>query len=105
MAKLWIDDERRPPDSEWCWAKTSAVAISCLLIGPISEISFDHDLGGTDTTMPVARLIEERAHAGAKPPLWRIHSANPVGRQNLEAALRSADRLWSVREQKQPDSP
>ena len=96
MPKLWIDDLREPPDEDWCWAKTSGVAISCLLIGPVTEISFDHDLGGDDTTMSVAKLIEQRAHDGAKPPKWRIHSANPVGRKNLEAALASADRLWDL---------
>jgi hypothetical protein len=97
VAKLWIDDLREPPSEDWCWAKTSATAISCLLIGPVAEISFDHDLGGDDTTMPVARLIEQRAYDGAKPPVWNIHSANPVGRRNLEAALRSAERLWGLR--------
>jgi hypothetical protein len=93
--KLWIDDLREPPGEEWLWAKTSAVAVACLLIGPVSEISFDHDLGGDDTAMPVAKLIEQRSYDGIRPPKWRVHSANPVGRANLEAALRSADRIYN----------
>lgn len=95
MSKLWIDDLREPPDESWHWAKSSGVAISCILSGPFALVSFDHDLGGDDTAMPVARLIEERAHDGIEPPRWAIHSANPVGRKNLRAALESADRLWA----------
>jgi hypothetical protein len=59
------------------------------------EVSFDHDLGGDDTSIPVAKRIEEMAFNGERaPPRWHIHSANPIGRKNLEAALQSADRFW-----------
>lgn len=93
--RLWIDDLRNPPDG-WWWAKTSADAIGAIECLPVQEVSFDHDLGGDDTAMSVARLIEERAHDGVRPPTWHIHSANPVGRKNLEAALKSADRFWDL---------
>ena len=88
---LWIDDVRPPPDDSWHWAKTSKEALDVLGCG-VQVISFDHDLGGDDTTMPVAIEIERRAFAGRPiPDVWHIHSANPVGRKNLEAALRKAD--------------
>lgn len=62
----------------------------------IEVISLDHDLGGDDTAMPVARMIEEGAYRKELPRIkWQIHSANPVGRMNLQAALGSADRYWN----------
>ncbi len=93
--RVWIDDLRPPPDATWTWVKTSADALELLCDEKVEELSFDHDLGGDDTSMPVAKWIEEQAFEGKmKPPQWAIHSANPVGRQNLEAALVSADRRW-----------
>ncbi len=93
--KLWIDDIREPPDESWCWVKSSEEAM-CMFGADVTEISFDHDLGGDDTAMPVVRWIEELAHSGEIARFkWSIHSANPVGRANLEAAMRSADRFWS----------
>lgn len=91
--KLWIDDVRPAPGG-WIWAKTSDAALQIFLNGDISEISFDHDLGGDDTSMRVATLIEMRAFSGIAPPIWHIHSANPVGRNNLKAALEKADSLY-----------
>jgi hypothetical protein len=102
--KLWIDDLRAPPDDSWTWAKNSGVALGIVALActnglPLEEVSFDHDLGGDDTAMTVARMIEEAAYAGNLPRLaWRIHSANPVGRLNIEAALASAERYWALRE-------
>ena len=90
--RLWIDDIRPPPDDSWTWAKTSADALEHLHDDDVVELSLDHDLGGDDTTMPIAKFIEEQAHAGKMiPPKWAIHSANPVGRDNLQATLHSAD--------------
>jgi hypothetical protein len=104
--KLWIDDIRPPPDDSWTWAQESGVAMGIVALAlsndlPVKIISFDHDLGGDDTAMPVAKMIEEGAYRGVlRPPQWRIHSANPVGRMNLEAALTSADRLWAEHQSK-----
>jgi hypothetical protein len=95
MMRLWIDDLRPPPDHWWHWAKTSAEALEVLGCD-VCEISFDHDLGGDDTAMPVAREIERLAFEGQIHGMtWHVHSANPVGRANLEAAMRSAERFWT----------
>ena len=95
--RLWIDDLRAPPDDTWIWAKSSNEARSLYLDLQFIEVSFDHDLGGDDTAMPIANMIEELAANGeAEPPIWHIHSANPVGRQNLKAALQSAERHWAL---------
>ena len=68
--KLWIDDIRVPPDECWHWAKSSKEALDVLGCD-VCEISFDHDLGGDDTAMPVARRIEELAYLGEMGPITR----------------------------------
>jgi hypothetical protein len=94
--KLWIDDLRPPPDAEWTWARTSAEALAHIKRGITTEISFDYDLGGDDTALPVAQWIERCAHDRTMEPVrWQVHSANPVGRANLEACIRSAERFWA----------
>ena len=92
--RLWIDDVRPAPDG-WTWVKTSDEALA--ILGPdVIQISFDHDLGGDDTAMIVAKEIEHLAFLGERaPPKWSIHSANPVGRLNLQAALQRADEFWN----------
>ncbi|KPD17364.1 hypothetical protein ADM96_19575 [Burkholderia sp. ST111] len=89
--RLFIDDLRDPVDPIWTVARSSAEAIACLLErGCPDEISFDHDLGGEDTAMVVARrLIDLDLDASGNfiPPTFRfsVHSANPVGAANLRA--------------------
>jgi hypothetical protein len=96
--RLWIDDLRTPPDSypspgnpgqtispSWWWAQTSKAAINTLkyhnLMGfePFEEVSFDHDLGGDDTTRVVALWMCERAEKITWPAIIRVHTQNPVG--------------------------
>ena len=89
MAKLWIDDERTPPTRDWLWAKSSTEAMDLLeglkILGMfIEEVSFDHDLGGTDTSMIVIRWM---AMHNFWPTLAVVHTANPVGRENICRAL------------------
>lgn len=91
--KLWIDDVRPAPKG-WTWAKTLQEASHLYFTNEIEEISFDHDLGGDETTRPLADLIECYATQGYKPPKWHVHSANPVGRERLKAALTNADRRY-----------
>lgn len=99
--RLWVDDVRPAPKG-WTHAKTSRDALRLLHLA--IEISFDHDLGGDDTSMPVAREIERRAYEERrKPPIWHVHSANPVGRKNLDAALLSADNFYQGRRESSYD--
>lgn len=98
--KLWIDDQPpgsyRDPPMGWFSAKTSADACRMILTMNVVEVSFDHDLGGPDEALIAAKLIEELAHYGdAAPPKWHVHSGNPPGRKNIEAALESATRQWA----------
>lgn len=87
--KLWIDDERAAPEG-WKWAKTSDEAIRFLFFDRafdymIDEISFDHDLGGDDTTRKVVLWICENDIPW--PDIVRVHTANPVGREWLEGMI------------------
>ena len=54
--KLWIDD-LRPCPKGWHWATTSEKAIALLSLlsdsSSFEAVSFDHDVGGDDTTRPV----------------------------------------------------
>ncbi|MBB5413952.1 hypothetical protein HDG34_007935 [Paraburkholderia sp. HC6.4b] len=91
--RMFIDDIRDPIDADWRIARTSAEAIAMLEdLGCPSEISFDHDLGGDDTAMfVVRRLIDRDLDAGGTfiPAtfIYSIHSANPVGRENIQGLL------------------
>ena len=73
--KLWIDDLRTPPEG-WSWAKTPTEAIGILTTYSVSEVSFDHDLGGDLTSRPVVLHLAE---FGGWPPIVRVHTQNPVG--------------------------
>lgn len=90
IVKLWIDDIRPAPEG-WTWAKSSAEAIEMIdmfTLHRIERISFDHDLGGEDTAIKVVDHIERCVYYNhQRPPLMTVHSANPVGRQNLERAI------------------
>lgn len=114
--KLWLDDVRPAPPG-WTWAKSAVRAIALLETGTVTEVSLDHDLGQDGMTQTrdglmvpasvqpagcgydVACWIEAAACDGGLSRIEaRCHSANPVGRKRIEAALTSARRYWSTRE-------
>ncbi len=90
---LFLDDVRpAPPGSVLC--RTAADAIALIDSGVVQMISFDHDLGGRLTGYDVAKRIELLVSEGRiRCPDWAIHSANPVGRGNIEAAMLAAMRF------------
>ncbi len=85
--KLWVDDLRPAPNDTWDVAKTSEEALTLLRVrvGPYKEISLDHDLGGSDTTMPVVEWLYWKSRNWPKD--ISIHTQNPVGRDNLIRAI------------------
>lgn len=94
--KVWLDDVRPAPEG-YVWVKTGLDCIDLLINhwDEIRQVSLDHDLGDdTVTGTTVATFIEMRviAFQDALSFTVAIHSANPVGRKNMEAALRSAKR-------------
>jgi hypothetical protein len=98
--RLWVDDERPAPPG-WAQAFTASGAIGLIQAGRVCELSLDHDLGppSAGTGYDVAAFVESEASAGRLPRLvWHVHSANPVGRERMRAALESAERFWLERE-------
>lgn len=102
--RLWLDDqiddpatpERHTPDG-YVGVKTAIQACRLLARHRVTLIDFDHDLGDAKngTGYLVARFIEHGAYTHRIGPLLHhIHSANPVGRDNIERAMRSAGRKW-----------
>lgn len=90
--KLFIDDLRNPVTDDWIIARTSDEAILVMIErGCPNEISFDHDLGGNDTSMVVVKWLinSDLDHPGILPGwfVFSVHSANPVGAANITGLL------------------
>lgn len=105
--KIFLDDVRDPcdvyhkdamepwNDQGWVIAKTVEEAIDIIQRNDVLAISFDHDLGTEKTGYDLARWIEEHVYLDMIPRFqWNIHSANPVGRENIKRALTSIERYW-----------
>ncbi len=109
--RLWLDDERDPADpgiqarfgasGDEVWVRTVPEAIAVLDQHgtDVVSVSLDNDLGipGTENEgFRVARVIEERAALGqsAPPAELKVHSANPVRREEMLAAFANARRYW-----------
>lgn len=83
--RIWIDDLRLPPEG-WVWVKTSDAAIEVLaefkhLGSEYEVISFDHDLGGDDTSRRIMMWMIENESFPTDEVF--VHTANSVGRQYL----------------------
>ena len=97
--KIWLDDIRPMPDGFDVHVRTADEAIELLGGINVSFISLDHDLGDetAGTGYDVAQFIEKGAYLGIVPPMgWQVHSANPVGRNNIISAMRNAEKYWGV---------
>ena len=92
--KLWLDDERLPPEG-WIHVRTAQAAIDCLLRGGVEEISLDHDLSTLNTGYDVLCFIEEAIFQSVLKvlPIIHIHTANPVGRAKMLQAVEAIKRL------------
>jgi hypothetical protein len=99
--QLFIDDERDPPDDGWEWiiARSSAEAIMTFHnLGCPEHVSFDHDLGGDDTSIKFIEWVITRCleliDLGINPghitfiESYVIHSQNPVGAQNIDGKIK-----------------
>lgn len=114
--KLFLDDVRKPKDiyseDNGHWLLCSSVKELKFQLGSIISdlintdgeaygnyhscppiwISFDHDLGENEETgYDLAKWLEERHYSEVQPHLniiYSIHSANPVGRKNIQQALK-----------------
>lgn len=105
---LWIDDQLRDMDApeRWTpvadgWYGAPDVEVAQWLVekhGMPDEIDFDHDLGLDEDGQPldvrpfIAWLLERSYDAEDNlppPPKWKVHSANPVGRDWINATMQS----------------
>lgn len=101
--KLFVDDQINDPDAPnrhppegWVGVATAEEAIALLRSGVVEEIKLDHDLGREMTGYDVALFIEEGACLGTLKPLilHSSHSANPLGKRKINAALLNARKYW-----------
>jgi hypothetical protein len=91
---LFIDDERSPPNDGLSWSvvrSSEQAKMLVLKMGLPAYISFDHDLGGDDTSMEFLHwLIDYMLANHLSFPegfAYYVHSQNPIGRQNIEGLL------------------
>lgn len=94
---LWVDDERPIPAdliaNEWSCARSAWEAITKLELIEFEMVSLDHDIasfvGNKEITgYDVALWLAERRHNGLYvPPFVYVHSANPVGHENIQAVI------------------
>lgn len=101
--KLYLDDIRQPPDSEWVVVRDYDEFVHVIQTQGIPDlVSFDHDLamihygGGVEsfsyhekTGDDCAKfLLEECRRKKVEPPAYKVHSMNPVGAQNIINTMR-----------------
>jgi hypothetical protein len=96
--KMFIDDLRTPPPGDWVVVRSSSEAIAYIQMnGMPAFISFDHDLGGDDTTMIFLKDLVDLVWNGEdSPPAYEVHSANPVGSKNIVSFMESWKRSMGL---------
>jgi hypothetical protein len=92
MYKLYLDDLRKPRGKGWVVVRSYDEAVAYVEENGFPQaVSLDHDLGaGTKTGMDFARyLVEKDLDSNSMPDNfeYNIHSANPVGRANIDGLL------------------
>jgi|AntRauTorckE6833_2_1112554.scaffolds.fasta_scaffold00015_22 hypothetical protein len=84
---LYIDDERSPKtERDWVVVRTyNAFVTTIEERGMPEHISFDHDLGEDEPTgYDCAKWLVEQGYV---PQSYNVHSANPVGAENIRGLL------------------
>jgi len=93
--KLFIDDERFPPDAGHWKIARDLKEVMCLISihGSPNYISFDHDLGeGVDTGYDIAKALVQSDMSKVSFRFtddfdFYVHSQNPVGKANIECFI------------------
>lgn len=103
MRRLYIDDIRNPHDYGWETVRSSQEAISWVLEhGMPLAISFDHDLGGDDTSRVfVSWMIDALLDGKIELPVgfeYKVHSANPVGSAWIDGTMTSVLKHFAKKE-------
>jgi hypothetical protein len=83
---LWVDDIRDAPDSNWIVARTYQDAMTYAPFQSINVLSLDHDLG-TASEHDAIKIVLYMCEFNDWPNEVRLHTANPVGRDNMQALI------------------
>ncbi len=95
MKKLYLDDIRNPKSKGWTVVRNYEEFVQYIdQNGLPDEISFDHDLGeDVKTGYDCAKWLCEYCWMNGIPiPPYNVHSANPVGRDNIIGTLKSYEK-------------
>lgn len=95
MYKMFIDDERFPPDdgTQWVIVRSSLEAADFVEANGFPNfISWDHDLGGDDTSVVflnwmINYFLDGNAPMDQFPTAYYIHSQNPIGAARIRGIL------------------
>ena len=93
--KLWIDDVREPPSWNtdlWHWCRSVNDAINAIEYFDkwfkVELIDIDHDAGDyANDGGDYIKLLDWLEETDRNYPI-RIHSMNPIGRENMRAIIR-----------------
>jgi hypothetical protein len=104
--KIFLDDDPRRDswvDDTWTIVRTAGECLDLIAAhtGEVEILSLDHDLGDdplVGTGYDVVKVLEQLVGTGELKPIVlphkiEIHSANPVGRKNIQAAINSIERM------------
>ncbi len=98
--KLYLDDMRTPKDSSFKIVRSYAEAVDYVKENGIPHyISFDHDLGvdvynkilpsGYDFAKWLVEMDMDNKFTIPADFIFNVHSANPLGRANIESYLKN----------------
>ena len=91
MYKLYLDDERIPKFEGWTIVRSYEEFIKVICErGLPCEMSLDHDLGdGVETGFDCVKWMVHRMMYDLRKISINVHSANPVGKDNIEGLIKS----------------
>ena len=95
MKKLYLDDVRNPKTDGWIIVRNFEEFVDFIQENGLpDEISFDHDLGeDTQTGYDCAKWLCDYCWTNGLPvPPSNVHSANPVGRDNIISLIKSFEK-------------
>lgn len=91
--KIWVDDIRKPPSKEYLWVRSVCDAIKHIIAEErkgscIELVDLDHDAGDyVSCGGDYIRVLDWLERTERNYPI-RIHSANPVGIENMRRIIR-----------------
>lgn len=98
--KLWLDDQRSPPNDDWTWVRTVEEAKQKLSEGNVTEQSLDHDLGEGQADGHTL-VVWEYDH-DLVPYVTTIHSWNLKGALRMQTFLQQHKRTVVVQSDPRP---